>query len=79
MWNVFLSVLVRRESPSRENFGKCFKKWYWCGSCGFYSGVEFNLKGLLTEEGQDEESVMSSVFTPIFFSDDSSVTEMERV
>lgn len=28
---------------------------------------------------QDDESGMSRVFTPIFFSDDSSVTEMERV
>lgn len=49
------------------------------GPCGSYSGVEFNLKGLLREEGQDEESGMATVFTPIFFSDDSSVTEMERV
>lgn len=46
--------------------------------CGSYSGVEFNLKGLLREEGLDEESGMSTVFTPIFFSDDSSVTEIER-
>lgn len=53
------------------------------GPCGSYSGVEFNLKGLLREEGleegQDEESGMATVFTPIFCSDDSSVTEMERV
>lgn len=44
-----------------------------------YSGVEFNLKGFLREEGQDGELGMFSVFIPIFFSDDSSVTEMERV
>lgn len=49
------------------------------GPCGSYSGVEFNLKGLLREEGLEEESGMATVFTPIFFSDDSSVTEMERV
>lgn len=46
---------------------------------GCYSGVEFNLTGFLREEGQDGELGMSTVFTPIFFSDDSSVTEMERV
>lgn len=42
----------------------------WC-----YSGVEFNLMGYLREEGLG----ISTVSTPIFFSDDSSVTEMERV
>lgn len=46
---------------------------------GCYSGVEFNLRGFLREDGQDGELGMSTVFTPIFFSDDSSVTEMERV
>lgn len=46
---------------------------------GCYSGVEFNLTGPLRDDGWDEESGMSRVFTPIFFSDDSSVTEMERV
>lgn len=46
---------------------------------GCYSGVDFNLTGLLREDGQDGEASMSTVFTPIFFSDDSSVTEMERV
>lgn len=30
------------------------------------------------EEHEDEESVISTVFTPIFFSDDASVTETER-
>lgn len=46
---------------------------------GSYSGVEFNLTGLLRDDGWDEASGMSRVFTPIFFRDDSSVTEMERV
>lgn len=30
------------------------------------------------EEHDDEESVISTVFNPIFFSDDASVTETER-
>lgn len=44
---------------------------------GCYS--EFNLTVFLRDDGSDEVFEMSRVFTPIFSSDDSSVTEMERV
>lgn len=70
-------VFARRDKS--RNFWQMFQGSIGSGHCRCYSGVDFNLTGPLREEGQDGEPGMSRVVTPIFFSDDSSVTEMERV